>query len=59
MKAARSNPPVLPDTAGHLSLAKYAAANLPKVVLPAGDQQTPQQEKGRRNRLPAKSSVQE
>jgi phospholipase C len=56
MKAARSNPPVLPDTAGILALAKYAAANLPKLVLPAGDQQTPQQEKGRRNRLPAKSS---
>ena len=57
LKAARSAPPVLPDTAGHLALAKYAAANLPKLVLPAGEQQqTPQQEKGHRNRLPAKSS---
>jgi phospholipase C len=58
MKETRSNPPILPDTAGHLSLAKYGAANLPKPVFPAGEQQTPQQEKGHRNRLPSKSSSQ-
>ena len=47
---------MLPDTAGHLSLAKYGAANLPKPVFPAGEQH-PQQEKGHRNRLPSKSST--
>ena len=52
LKAARSAPPVLPDTAGHLSLAKYAAANLPKPVFPTGEQQAPTQEKGNRNRVP-------
>ncbi len=50
-KEARSMPPVLPDTMGPLALARYGAANLPKPVLPAGGQQTPKQEKGRRNRV--------
>jgi phospholipase C len=47
-----SPPPVLPDTSGPLSLAKYGAANLPKPALPNGDQQPPKQEKGARNRVP-------
>ncbi len=33
-KEARSMPPVLPDTMGPLTLARYGAANLPKPVLP-------------------------
>lgn len=41
---------VLPDTSGILTLARYGAANLPKPVLPGGQQDFPQQEKGRRNR---------
>ncbi|HTS31950.1 MAG TPA: alkaline phosphatase family protein [Bryobacteraceae bacterium] len=44
--------PVLPDTVGGQSLAQYSSANLPKPVLPAGQQQHPRQEKGRRNRVP-------
>jgi phospholipase C len=43
-------PPVLLDTSGPLSLAKFSAANLPKPTLPSGDQQPPKQEKGSRNR---------
>jgi phospholipase C len=43
-------PPVLPDTMGPLTLAKYSAANLPKPVLPDGEQQHPVQERGQRNR---------
>lgn len=44
--------PVLPDTTGPLTLAKYETANLPKPVLPGADQQPPEQEKGRRSRVP-------
>jgi phospholipase C len=44
-------PPVFPDTAGYLSLAKYSAANLPAPVFPGGNQQPPKQEKGTRNRV--------
>jgi phospholipase C len=43
--------PALPDTVGTLNLARYASANLPKPVLPGAEQETPKQEKGRRNRL--------
>jgi hypothetical protein len=43
--AAGGKPPVLPDTSGPLSLAKYEAANLPNPVLPNGSQQPPKQEK--------------
>jgi phospholipase C len=50
---ARANPPVLPDTAGMLSAARYAAMNLPEPDLPAGElQQMPRQEKGSRKRTP-------
>lgn len=48
-------PPVLPDTSGMLSLAKYSAANLPKPEFPKGDQELPKQEKGQRNRVPPRS----
>jgi phospholipase C len=51
----KSQAPVLPDTAGPLVLAKYGAANLPQPILPAGEQQAPSQEKGRRNRVPSGS----
>jgi len=44
-------PPILPDTTGPLTLARYGAANLPKPVLPSSGQQPPAQEKGRRNRV--------
>jgi phospholipase C len=43
--------PVLPDTGGTLSFAKFAAANLPKPVLPGGEQTPPKQDKGKRNRV--------
>ena len=46
----RSTPPVLPDTSGPLTLARYTAANLPKLILPAADQHMPQQETGKVNR---------
>ena len=47
---AQKRPPVLPDTAGVLNLARYGAANLPKLVFPAADQRMPQQEAGSRKR---------
>jgi phospholipase C len=43
--------PVMPDTSGLVTLAKFAADNLPKPTLPGRDQQAPVQEKGRRNRI--------
>jgi phospholipase C len=49
--------PVLPDTSGILSVAKYSIANLPNPVLPGGDQSLPKQEKGGRNRLPSGSTA--
>jgi phospholipase C len=51
-REARSKPPVLPDTGGYLSIARYAAANLPKPPFPEGAQQPPMQERGNRNRVP-------
>jgi phospholipase C len=48
---ASKTPPVLPDTAGMLNVAKYAAANLPKPALPESDQKAPVQEKGKRHRM--------
>jgi phospholipase C len=44
-------PPVLPDTSGTLSLARYGAANLPRPNLPGDAQIAPNQEKGNRNRV--------
>ncbi|HSU57716.1 MAG TPA: alkaline phosphatase family protein [Bryobacteraceae bacterium] len=44
--------PILPDTSGPLSLAKYEASNLPAPALPGADQEEPEQEKGRRSRVP-------
>jgi len=51
LQDARSNPPVLPDTSGPLTLARYTSAHLPKPVFPAGEQRLPKQEKGNRNRI--------
>jgi phospholipase C len=51
LKDKPANAPVLPDTSGILSLARYSAANLPKPVIPSGEQEVPRQEKGNRNRL--------
>ena len=51
LRDAKTKPPVLPDTSGPLSLAKYEASNLPKPVLPGAEQQAPQQEKGHRKRV--------
>ena len=51
---ANARPPVLPDTSGLLSLAKYSVANLPKPAFPGGNQELPKQEKGSRNRVPPK-----
>ncbi|MGH9663465.1 MAG: alkaline phosphatase family protein, partial [Bryobacteraceae bacterium] len=47
---AGTKPPALPDTSSSLTLARYTSANLPKPVLPGGDQQPPTQEKGDRKR---------
>jgi len=51
----KAQPPVLPDTTGFLTLARYAAANLPNPALPDGEQRPPEQEKGSRKRIPPKS----
>jgi phospholipase C len=48
---ADNRPPVLPDTAGRLNLARYEAAHLPKPPIPGADQQFPKQEKGSRKRV--------
>lgn len=50
-KDATSKPPALPDTSGPLRLAKYEASTLPRPVFPAADQQPPEQEKGKRQRI--------
>jgi phospholipase C len=47
----QAKPPVLPDTAGFLNLARYGAANLPEPAFPSGKQQMPGQEKGTRRRV--------
>jgi phospholipase C len=44
-------PPVLPDARGALSAAKLGAVNLPRPVIPAGEQTPPKQEEGNRNRV--------
>lgn len=43
--------PVLPDTSGPLTLAKYEAVSLPKPEFPGSRQSMPRQEKGERKRL--------
>jgi len=47
---AKTPPPVLPDTSGTLSLARYAAANLTLPPIPGKDQAAPEQEQGQRKR---------
>jgi phospholipase C len=51
VREAQSKPPVLPDTSGPLTVARFGAANLPKPVFPEAEQSLPVQEKGRRNRV--------
>jgi phospholipase C len=51
----KARPPVLPDTSGPLSLAKFSSANLPRIAFPSGEQEPPRQEQGRRNRISKKS----
>ncbi|HVX47127.1 MAG TPA: alkaline phosphatase family protein [Mycobacteriales bacterium] len=46
-----SDPPVLPDTAGNLTLTQYEVANLPAPTAP-GTQQVPVQDPGRRPTIP-------
>jgi phospholipase C len=48
---ANLKPPILPDTTGHLRLAKYEVDNLPRPIFPGADQQQPKQEKGSRKRI--------
>ncbi|HEY3896989.1 MAG TPA: alkaline phosphatase family protein [Chthoniobacter sp.] len=48
----KAAPPLLPDTLGPLSLARYQSAYLPKPVVPGADQKPPSQEKGNRKRVP-------
>ena len=50
-RQADRRPPLLPDTSGELTLAKYTSANLPKPVFPEGDQHPPKQEAGSRKRV--------
>jgi phospholipase C len=52
-RQADRTPPLLPDTSGELTLAKYTSANLPKPVFPEGDQHPPKQEAGSRKRVSA------
>jgi len=55
----RGQPPVLPDTSGILSAAKYTASNLPSPALPAAHQSVPRQEQGRRNHVRGSSAAQD
>lgn len=48
---AETDPPVLPDTSGLLTLARYETANLPKPTLPGASQELPIQEKGHRKHV--------
>ncbi len=48
---AEKKPPLLPETSGQLSLAKYGSIHLPEPALPGSDQQPPMQEKGHRHRV--------
>jgi phospholipase C len=52
-----SKAPLLPDTVGMLSMARYSSANLPAPTLPGADQRPPNQEKGQRNRTPKTSGL--
>ena len=48
----KAGPPILPDTAGQLSRARYEAAALPPPPIPTVAQAAPDQEKGNRRRVP-------
>ena len=49
---AAAGAPMLPDTSGPLSLARFESTNLPRPALPGSDQHPPTQEKGPRRRVP-------
>jgi len=49
--SAQGRPPVLPDTSGPLTAARYRSANLPQPAMPSQDQKHPVQEKGQRRRV--------
>jgi phospholipase C len=51
IRRADNKVPSLPDVRGQLIQAKYEVANLPKPVLPDGDQSPPKQEPGPRKRV--------
>jgi len=53
---ARQGPPVLPDTAAQLSLARYESYTLPTPSFPGAEQQPPEQETGDRKRVSTQSS---
>jgi phospholipase C len=48
---AGAEPPLLPDTTGHLNLANYEIQTLPSPSFPGADQQQPKQERGTRKRI--------
>jgi phospholipase C len=48
--------PALPDTSGMLSMAKYAALNLPEPVIPGHEQTPPIQESGHRPKANSKNT---
>jgi phospholipase C len=49
-----ARPPVYPDTGAMLHMARYSAANLPLPALPGAEQSQPEQEQGRRPRVPSR-----
>jgi len=52
----KAKPPVLIDTTGPLTLARNESAQLPMPTLPGAGQIMPQQEKGRRKRVPSRNN---
>ena len=54
--APKSQPPILPDTSGPLSLARDESTQLPQPVFPGTGQSLPAQEKGLRKRVPGSVS---
>jgi phospholipase C len=48
---AEKKTPLLPDTSGPLTLARYTSTHLPQPAFPGADQKPPVQEKGQRHRI--------
>jgi phospholipase C len=53
---AERKPPVLPDTSGPLTLARYTSTHMPLPALPDRNQSLPAQEKGQRHRVGRKGN---